>query len=78
MQRRFSSLIRHLFLQWGAHAVVDMARECLLRHGSSLMGYMVMVPTLYMAAARMGGVRPSAVRAPAIGNRLLAERGERG
>lgn len=54
---RFYSLLRHLYMQWGAHAVVDCAREFLLQHGGTLMGYMVMVPTLYMATKR--GVAPA-------------------
>ena len=45
-------------MQWGAHAVVDCAREFLLQHGGTLMGYMVMVPTLYMATK--GGAMPLA------------------
>lgn len=55
---RFYSLLRHLYMQWGAHAVVDCAREFLLQHGGTLMGYMVMVPTLYMATK--GAVVPAA------------------
>ena len=43
-------------MQWGAHAVVDCAREFLLQHGGTLMGYMAMVPTLYMATK--GGAAP--------------------
>ena len=58
---RFYSLMRHLYLQWGAHAVVDCAREFLLQHGGSLMGYMVMVPTLYMAT--QGGAAGAAASA---------------
>ena len=67
--------MRHLYLQWGAHAVVDCAREVLLEHGGTLMGYMVMVPTLYMAttssAVRMSGAAAVSAAGRRVGPRLL-------
>ena len=67
--------MRHLYLQWGAHAVVDCAREVLLEHGGTLMGYMVMVPTLYMAttgsAVRMSGAAGVSAAGRRLGPRLL-------
>ena len=67
--------MRHLYLQWGAHAVVDCALEVLLEHGGTLMGYMVMVPTLYMAttgsAVRMSGAAAVSAAGRRVGPRLL-------